>query len=320
MSTPVNDPRAQLAAAIAAKAEAERAVSASVDAAAHAQQRQWALQRELRELKESAVDADASRASDYIAAVQEGRDIALLDRPGSDRAQRIEEELEALRETRALLEAETAARRRDAQRAEYCVEQRVEEVVRASDAAAVLLADLEELQTVVAEKRASLRFLLQRRLLPDDLDAQARTALCVDASGADRGHATAVRWQATLDALGRDASAPLPTQRRTEAHEHNSHNDHHDGGPASPHRRRPERGESGHGSEHGPNPIFVSFNGLAGPFGCQEAVQIDRQHGEFGDTLELFPGPGCGFNMPTCDTFSLWATTDRQEIEVTVWS
>ncbi len=205
----LNPTRQALAEAIAARTEAEKAVEAAVAAENDALDRRIDARRALDELKQLPQDDPAEA---YISALASAHDVSVLElqHPASDRAAqqaRLEQQMEFLQETREALRRETSRRRDVAERAEFRVGQAALEVVRSSDAAAKLLDGFEELQREVAKRRASLRFLKAHGLLADDAKERVAELLCVDLSGDVR---RSNAWVLALEALTRDADAPLP--------------------------------------------------------------------------------------------------------------
>ncbi len=212
MSKNASPARDALRAAITAKADAERAVEAACAAENHAFDRMLDARHALEELRQLPPD-DPAQA--YISALAEAHDVDVLElaQPATARAtqaQRLENEIEALRETREALKRATASRRQEVERADFSVSQKALEVIKASDAAAHLIDGLDALQVEVAKRRASLRFLKTHGLLADDAKERVAELLCVDLSGDVR---RSNAWALALEALARDASAPLPLEQ-----------------------------------------------------------------------------------------------------------
>ncbi len=205
----LNPTRQALAEAIAARTEAEKAVEAAVAAENDALDRRIDARRALDELKQLPQDDPAEA---YISALATAHDVSILDlqRPAGARAaqtHKLEQELEFLQELREALKKTTAARRADAERAQFSVSQAALAVIHESDCVARLLDGLAEMQQQVATRRAALHFLKVRDLIPDAQKERVAELLCVDVSGDVR---RSNPWALALEALAKDASAKLP--------------------------------------------------------------------------------------------------------------
>ena len=122
----------------------------------------------------------------------------------------------------ALAEAIEGARRTNTDSAENArVVEAARQVIRDANPAAALMAGIEDLQIELIRRRLSLRFLVIGELLNDPRPVQefldkdgVRSAWDDVEAAAWKGKALDLEWVRALDALLREADAPLPTPTR----------------------------------------------------------------------------------------------------------
>jgi hypothetical protein len=195
-----------------------RAVSDDFDA-------KVALQHELGELRETAVAMGAVALFEKITrAVESGVEPSV--RFDSDEEEQLGTRLKSL-----LQDVELYARRRAANEtalpekelavgwARHKVKEAALAVIRASNAVAMAINDLEILQNQVTEKRVALRYFINKDLVSPDDAAEVKRLMMVALPPHPMGatyvnwsaHAVHIKWEDALERLMVDADAELPT-------------------------------------------------------------------------------------------------------------
>ncbi len=217
--------RAALAAAIGEVANAEGDLKAAQDAAEMARDRYWSANRALDEIREAKADAvsAANYAAQFIASVAAGApcDVAQLESPAAKAAEdekAAAKAAELWRQTRDSCVAAIVEREETLRRARDRVAVAAREVVRNSDAAAKLMAGLDELQAEVIRRRVALRALVCSDALAnrDEINAFLLRKELPGGLGSIEAvewkfHDEHVAWQRAFEMLTRDADATLPT-------------------------------------------------------------------------------------------------------------
>jgi hypothetical protein len=182
-------------------------------------------QHELDELRETAVSMGVVALFEKITRVVESG-VEPSVRFDSDEEEQLGTRLKSL-----LLDVELYTRRRAAnetaipgkERAVGTARHKVREaalaVIRASDAVAMVMNDLEILQNQVTEKRVALRYFISKDLVSPDDAAEVKRLMKVELPPHPMGvtyvnwsaHAAHIKWAAALERLMVDADAELPT-------------------------------------------------------------------------------------------------------------
>jgi predicted nucleic acid-binding Zn-ribbon protein len=210
--------RVALATAIAEHSTAERDLRAAREAVEKARDRQWDAQHRLAALQERPAEATANPATAFISAMQAGRDadVAELSEPKNARAAEeadIQGEIEALRKTRAALDAFIVEREGATVNAKGRVKDAVAEVLRSETDVSRLLKEASAVASDIVARRCEL--LQLRSLLPlgDEKKAidslLARPWLIHELNNAYVSHPAAQAVSRAHAALMRDADAPL---------------------------------------------------------------------------------------------------------------
>jgi hypothetical protein len=213
--------RAALATAIAEHANAERELLAAREAVEKARDRQWDAQHRLAALQERPAEATANPAMAFISAMQAGRDADVAElSPVNTRADEeaaIQDEIDALRKTRAALDTAVVEREAAISYTKVAVKDAVVEVLRGETDVARLLKEAEaEAATIVARRCELLQL---RSLLPAGVEKSeiasflARPWLLHELNGAYVSHPAALAVSGTRDALMQDADADVVLQK-----------------------------------------------------------------------------------------------------------
>jgi hypothetical protein len=210
--------RVALATAIAEHADAERDLLVAREAVDKARERAWSAQDRLAALQERPAEATANPATAWLAAMKEGREASVLELEGSGDARKAEEtaiqgEIEALRKTRAALDAVVVEREGAIAYAKGKVKDAVAEVLRSETDVGALIKEAEEAAANIVARRSMLMQL--RSLLPAGAEKSAidtflaRPWLLHELNGAFVSHPAALAVSGTRDALMQDADADV---------------------------------------------------------------------------------------------------------------
>ncbi len=214
-SPPRDDNRAELADAIRREADARQVLTDAEKAIVVACERRWDLRNKLDALRKAAAEAPA----DPVAAVLAGSDID-FGKPARDARMReaeLEREIEGWREAEEKCEAEIPARRQALEWAEYATQAAAQCVVKNTDIASKLMDGLADLEAEIIRRRVALRYLLFKGMIGDAdravVNAHLRNNILPGGEGSlscFTGHPAETELRNVIDALKRDADAPLP--------------------------------------------------------------------------------------------------------------
>lgn len=188
-------------------------------------ERKWTAYDALADIRHAAEAADPGAMADaFLCAFRAGSsiDAATLERSTSE-ARAIEaaakRDIDVWTRTAAACEAAVAAKESAAAKAQKAVDAAVANVIRNNGAAARIMDGLEAMQAELVRRRVVLRFMIIHGLIDDAHAARAKAILSDTVLPGGVGsveyrdwsrHSAHVAWQAALDALARDANAPLP--------------------------------------------------------------------------------------------------------------
>jgi hypothetical protein len=218
-TAPDDSARDELAAAIAAAAEAEHAFNEANNAVRNARTRLWATNADLEDLCQALPKID----SDVAVAAAASGDIGVLERTQTERQNVIARARFEVEVWQVALNAAVAAvstREHAFNAARQKVDMAVRGVVATSDVTATLLDGLSEMQDKVFSRRLALHFLDMHGLLPPAHEVAVRAALAPFPLPGDRRQVyfdswltlpPYAAWMRAVDALRRDANTPLPT-------------------------------------------------------------------------------------------------------------
>jgi len=186
-------------------ATAERAVQA-------ADQKRWDRQEQAEWLERvERGDAPDGRAeeADLVAAIMEDRPMPAAEaRPNAEAVDKLRREAESLQGAANKLKARLPERREAIGLSELAVRSAVKAVVGSSAAVAKLIDETEVLSLQLIRRRAILAAVLD--FLPSDSVELARASALLQPSVFPGRHPVAESWRAAIEALARNADAPLP--------------------------------------------------------------------------------------------------------------
>jgi cell division septum initiation protein DivIVA len=212
---PRDDNRAELAEAIRREADAKRLLADAEKAVVVACERRWDLRDKLDALRKAVAEAPI----DPVAAVLAGSDFE-FGKPARDarmRAAELEREIESWKDAEQKCEAEIPARRQALEWAEYATQAAAQRVVKNTNIASKLMDGLADLEAEIIRRRVALRYLLFKGMIGDAdraaINSHLRNNILPGGDGSlscFTDHPAETELRNTIDALKRDAGAPLP--------------------------------------------------------------------------------------------------------------
>jgi len=208
MTVYTETPRNVLRAAIADAETARLNLDDARSAASKAEDHVYGAKQRLAALREGSANAGIPEAFLSRLADDNELDVLELDRPAAECRSKIdtaEQELVAWRNVYEAAKGAVNDRERHVPILEHKVAEAARDVIRSSDAVALLMDGLAEMQDDVARRRGALHFLLHKQLVADTAKENVARLL-----RADFDSDPAIAWQSGLDALRHDSDALLP--------------------------------------------------------------------------------------------------------------